>query len=456
MSILLAMILAPMGQAPADDAAHRVSPAPAGAADETARHVPTRRLRVDFELRAGDAALTDVALWYSSDRGATWLRAPTDGGVASPVQWTAPDDGLFGLYLVVANRAGASSPPPGAGVAPQQWVVVDTLAPRVQALSVRPQAGFEAHRRIELRWNVEDEHLADRPIDLAFRADEGSPIESIETNLRNTGRYVWNAPRDLGGAVRIRITARDRAGNAAGSWFPAVELTNADGPPALEWSVKADRAAVGPPGDGPAPAALAVEAGIDHRDEPGGLRPDESPGDEAVPDAPAGRGKTIDDSPSAAALERYRRASELRGRGEWQWAAKLLNEALVLDPGLTPARQDLAGVLFKLADYEAAEAQYRRILDGADRHAGALRGLALVQAAKKQYRAARQTLQRLLEVRPDDGEAWLCLGDVALYLGDRAEARRAWMQALERAADAPEIANRADRRLRFYPPQTEP
>jgi Flp pilus assembly protein TadD len=131
-------------------------------------------------------------------------------------------------------------------------------------------------------------------------------------------------------------------------------------------------------------------------------------------------------------------------------AALRYADALELDPNRLAARNDLGGLLLLSGRHEEAEQAFRQVLEADPRHVAALESLALVQAARQNYRSARDTLGRLLLLDPLDADAWLHFGDVTMFMGNRQSAREAWRKvgAIEQASD--EVKERARKRLAIY------
>jgi Flp pilus assembly protein TadD len=125
-------------------------------------------------------------------------------------------------------------------------------------------------------------------------------------------------------------------------------------------------------------------------------------------------------------------------------------EALKLDPDLSAARNDLAGLLYLEGDYEGAERELQLVLSRDERHRPALKTLALVQATLRNYRSSAESLEKLLVLDAEDAEAWLYLGDVRLFMGQRSAAREAWSKAAAGQAAPEETRQRAQKRLAIY------
>ncbi|MFQ5412167.1 MAG: tetratricopeptide repeat protein, partial [Phycisphaerae bacterium] len=174
---------------------------------------------------------------------------------------------------------------------------------------------------------------------------------------------------------------------------------------------------------------------------------DDAPGIHNEPDA----GRDILTAGQAKEAKRlYDLGTWHRLRGERAVAVARYREALAIYPDFTGARNDLAGVLLLQGDVKHAEEEFARLLEHDPRHRPALKGLGLVQARKRKYRSAHETLQKLLLLDPADAEAWLHFGDVCMFMGDRRAAREAWTRigGLDKAESA--IRSRAKKRLAIY------
>lgn len=440
--ILLAFAAGPAPNSLAESTGALPAPRP-----EFVRRIRTERVRVDFVLRNEREPLTDVALWYTDDLSQSWKRARLSSGLDSPAIWEVPRDGLYGLFLIVVNAAGASALDPTPGTAPHQWVLVDTAPPELKLMSVRRDRRFAENRRLLIRWAADDLRLTERPIDIHFRSATTKTFTAIECGLPNSGAFPWNVPGHVNGEVVIKIAAHDEVGHTT-------EVTSEP------LAIPDDSIAT------PAPDSPVDEPRIARAESPGNARSDTDPRNADYAPAgtplPEGLDREPPEPPPGAkpgerpAMERFRQGTWHRQRGEWKLAEERYREALQSDPGMTPARLDLAGVLFKQRRFDEAGQEYRRILAEQPENAGALRGLALVQATNKEYQSARDTLQRLLTVRPKDPEAWLYLGDVSIFMGDRVAARTAWKKIESIPNVAPDIRERVQKRLVIYPADDSP
>lgn len=132
--------------------------------------------------------------------------------------------------------------------------------------------------------------------------------------------------------------------------------------------------------------------------------------------------------------------------GDLETGIALYREALAVNPDLMAAHVDLAGVLWRLEDFDGTLAHARRAVALAPDHAYAQRiyGTALLQLNRVEE--AEQHLRRALALQPDFALAELDLA-FALLLQGRLEEGFARYQARWADARAP--------RPHFYRPQTE-
>ncbi len=413
------------------------------------------RLSIAYQAAMDGGRATQVDGYVTDDQGRTWRQFSSQrpsAGLNTGTQpksgsmgFEAESDGLFGFFVVLHNAAGASSPPPESGTAPQQWIRVDREAPLVQILEVRPDERFDLNRDLMIRWTVEDVDLPDRPVSLHYRSEETKSYRLIAESLGATSAYRWTIPEDLRAPIEIKVTAVDRAGNVGRSILSDVAFEATAHPPA----VSAQNA--------PKPLPSAFQ----------GLRPKaSSPRREMaqetakpIPDFskamahgdPDAGSQPADPRVNEDARRKYDAGTWHRLRGEMDLALARYQEALEIDPQYLAARHDMAGLLLLMGRPEEAEKELLRVLSTEPAHRGALKTLALVQTRLQNYRSAGETLQRLLLLEPKDAEAWLYFGDVTMFMGDRAGAREAWAKVGGLEGVSEEVRRRANERMKLYP-----
>lgn len=456
------MIELPMSQASPSATPVKMLPVPPAS---QIQFLKTNRIVLNYRAAKGSSEVTHAEAWITSDRAITWKKfsAPF-GAPKGKIVIETPGDGLFGVYLILYNNAGPSSPPPEPGTAPQQWVQVDRTAPFVQLLELRPDTGFTQNREVTLRWKSQDDALHDRPVSLFFRTSDGTSFQTIAELQQATSEYRWTVPSTVEGRVTVKAVALDRAGNTGESVvdsliIPAdmvkpMTIAMVDPTPAPQNSPPAATPA---PAPAPTPTPVATPSGPRSVPMESVTTPPSNPNNSQIAltpeqtygDPPKAR-ETTEKVPVSEARKRYDLGTMHRQKGENAIAMVKFREALAMDPSLIEARNDLAGLHVLAGQHVAAEQEYRRVLEQEPNYKPALKSLALVQAHRKNYRTAAQTLSRLLTVDPTDAEGWLYLGDVTMFMGDKAAARQHWNKAVNTQTAVAEVKERARKRLTIY------
>src|SRR5207247_181638 len=111
--------------------------------------VNSLRCTLDYALETSSAVRVEA--YVSRNNGRVWTRA---GEGRSPMALTLPEEGLYGVMLVV-NAAGQPAASPVPGEEPDLWLEVDTTKPEVLVQSIQAGAGAEA-RVLTLSWSVND------------------------------------------------------------------------------------------------------------------------------------------------------------------------------------------------------------------------------------------------------------------------------------------------------------
>ncbi|GMU23998.1 MAG: hypothetical protein AMXMBFR13_40750 [Phycisphaerae bacterium] len=391
--------------------------------------IRSRQIELHYQVTdAGESP--EVELWYTRDRGTTWQQCGLDEDGASPMVFIAPAEGLYGLLMIVRDGAVASSPPPRPFDPPQRWVFVDYTPPLVQWDGVEAGDAFASRRTLQLRWTAHDDHLAGRPISLAWQSSVDGVWQTIDDALANVGRYDWTAPANLAGQVAFKLTVRDLGGHVVERVY---------GPfPVERWlhSPSANVATTHPAG-------------------PATTRP-----------ATAVRPTDLASLSPAVDMERRLKAQELHRQGLWHLkrgqhavAAERFREALDSDPEFLAAVADLAGSFYLQQDYGKAIELYTQVLAKDQNSTAALRGAALAYVAQKQYAQSRDMYRRLLAIKENDAESWLDLGDVMFMMGNATDARLHWTRATTADPAADLVVRKARRRLELYgvtPGETPP
>jgi hypothetical protein len=183
--------------------------------------------------RVGPSGIGGIEVWLTKDDGQTWEPFAADedvqSGTISRRQQRKFDlrdaqdrpfaDGIYGLTLVVKNRAGLGKKP-RPGDVPEVRVEIDTQLPEAQLFMPVPDP--QNPDQVLLKWRASDKNLAERPIHLEYAATPDGEWLPIQLNLENTGRFTservtgdfsWKVPPNTPLQVYLRLRVRDKAGN---------------------------------------------------------------------------------------------------------------------------------------------------------------------------------------------------------------------------------------------------
>ena len=208
---------------------------------------------LQYELkRVGPSGIGGIEGWLTKHDGDTWEPyAEVKDNNIEAVQGRqernfdfrdkddAPfPDGIYGLILVVKNRAGRGRNP-RPGDVPDMRVEIDTKIPHAKL--GKPVADPAHPDQVLFRWFAEDKNLSGAPVNLEYAEKIDGEWLPIQLNLENKGRYTnekfsgdfsWKVPANFPVQVFLRLRVRDKAGNesvAASRQPEYLDLTEPEG-----------------------------------------------------------------------------------------------------------------------------------------------------------------------------------------------------------------------------------
>ncbi|MFO0817622.1 MAG: hypothetical protein U1A77_06750 [Pirellulales bacterium] len=180
---------------------------------ERPRMTNSKKFALEYDIEsAGPGGVSDVELWMTRDRGASWTKTATDADKQSPFDVSVDDEGVFGFRVVVVSKSGLASSAPRAGDLADLWIGVDCTPPRTQLSSVSFGEGEDAGK-LDIRWEADDMRLGPRPVTLLYAENSAGPWTTFASGLPNTGQYSWLITGQVPKKVLLRIEVRDDAGN---------------------------------------------------------------------------------------------------------------------------------------------------------------------------------------------------------------------------------------------------
>ena len=382
---------------------------------------------------ANRAEINRIHVWVSTDDGESWQEAAVTPGGASTARFEAEDDGNYGFYTILENRAGRSAAVPTAGSKPHLRVIVDTAPPTLQIHGARQTTSAEGEALLHLDVSLVDENLGDAGTRLFYRADADTGWQDAGPVNCAAAVVNWRLPPDIPARIDLRLAATDRAGNQAVDEILAVSIGSPATVPPQRTEARHD------PGLEPV-TVPEVEPVTVAPVRPVTLAHDVEPGRETQP--------SLRDVKRTELL--HEQARRFISEGRFPLAGARLQEALELTPNDADLQVDLARVLYRTRQYDRAAHHYQLALEAYPDHLAAIEGLALVAVGQKRYPDARSHMQHLLRLCPESGEHWLHFGDVEHMLGNAADARAAWNQALQLEQADQSIRKEAQKRLELF------
>ncbi len=168
----------------------------------------------DLTWTATDNATVDsVAILASSDGGAHYGTIASGLANSGTFDWLVPATpaGLMRVKVVARDARGNT----GEDASNANFSVSDGAPPTVALLSPAGGESWEAGSARTLTWNAGD-NLGVTGVDLSYSTDGGATFSNaIAEGIPNTGSYTWSVPAAPTATARVRIIARDAAGNTA-------------------------------------------------------------------------------------------------------------------------------------------------------------------------------------------------------------------------------------------------
>jgi hypothetical protein len=172
--------------------------------------VNSLRCKLDYALETAGAVRVEA--FVTRDKGHSWTRG---GEGRSPMALTLPEEGLYGLTLVVSTT-GQPAGPPAPGEPPELWLEVDTTKPEVLVQNIQAGSGADS-RVLKFSWSVNDRNLPATPVDVFGGPSADGPWQTLVRGLKTSGTAQCTVPTEMGGRIYVRVQCADKAGNV-GRW----------------------------------------------------------------------------------------------------------------------------------------------------------------------------------------------------------------------------------------------
>jgi hypothetical protein len=180
--------------------------------DAPQRLVNSKKISLQYTVKnAGPSGVALVEVWRTSD-GRKWEKFAQQVNARPPFVVEVEKEGLYGFMLIPRSGAGLARKPPVDGESPQLWLEVDLSPPQIKLNDPVVGTGRD-NGKLVITWTAKDKNLGPDPITISYAEESNGEWKPIASNIRNTGKYVWQMPPNTPYRFLIRVHATDRAGN---------------------------------------------------------------------------------------------------------------------------------------------------------------------------------------------------------------------------------------------------
>ncbi|HVK09405.1 MAG TPA: hypothetical protein VM597_11575, partial [Gemmataceae bacterium] len=165
-------------------------------------------IRLKFEVQA-DKPADRVELYFTYEGGAWQRYDSVRNGQRKEFIFKADRDGQYEFATMTIYRDGSSDPPSKAQLTAQKRTIVDRTRPKI--LSLRSTVNADGSPGIE--WDVSDEHLKPKGIELMYKWPDGTRFEPIDVGVPFSARDHRHWQLRPNERMQVKLVATDWAGN---------------------------------------------------------------------------------------------------------------------------------------------------------------------------------------------------------------------------------------------------
>ncbi|MCF7957768.1 MAG: tetratricopeptide repeat protein [Phycisphaerae bacterium] len=194
--------------------------------------VRSRSVDVGYQIPENiKKTIVSIELWYAQMDGG-WQFYGFDQDLRPPVRFESPCEGNYKFLIVVVDQWGRRScgnttegssgrriviPPDAKG---HLEVFIDYTSPHIFMQCSEAFVNKPEDRSIKIRWVGFDSHLTDLPVNFFWAESDniGKSAEMLDWHkISNShpadGRYTWRLPKTISGSVMLKAEISDKAGN---------------------------------------------------------------------------------------------------------------------------------------------------------------------------------------------------------------------------------------------------
>ncbi len=176
-------------------------------ADGDYQVMKSRNLAFDLNVDADQkSAIHSIELYVCRDNSGVWELGNTATPDAKSILYTAKDDGVYLINMVIVYKTGVRDPADVTKAAPLQKLLVDATAPVVRLTADRK--GDD----VQVAWSVDERNPADAKTKLEWKPTGDSELawKSVTISSADRRSALFNP---AGAAATVRVTVEDAAGN---------------------------------------------------------------------------------------------------------------------------------------------------------------------------------------------------------------------------------------------------
>ncbi|MBI4469946.1 MAG: PKD domain-containing protein [Acidobacteria bacterium] len=168
---------------------------------------------------------------FSSNSGGSFQSLGTVGGAVSSFNWSVPNIITANARIRVTARDAANN---SGQDTTGNFRIVDATSPSVNLTQPTTGANLQAGTTFTIRWTSNDNIGVDSH-DLLFSSNGGGSFANIQTGLSGgQTQYNWTVPSTSTMQARIRIVARDNAGNTNQDTTGNFRISLPNAPPTVQ------------------------------------------------------------------------------------------------------------------------------------------------------------------------------------------------------------------------------
>lgn len=188
------------------DGARPAAGQPAGADYQVMK---SRNLAFDLNVDGDQkSAIHSIELYVSRDNSGVWELGNTATPDAKSILYTAKDDGVYLVNMVIVYKSGVRDPADVTKAAPLQKLLVDATPPAVRLTAERK--GDD----VAVAWSVDDRNPADAKTKLEWKPTGDSELAWKGVTISSADRRSATfSPGPVANGVTVRVRVQDAAGN---------------------------------------------------------------------------------------------------------------------------------------------------------------------------------------------------------------------------------------------------